>query len=47
MIQIALIICMGGLQVFVVRFFFQVGSRVLSRGIIANETFQGARKGYV
>jgi hypothetical protein len=30
MIQIALIICMGALQVFVVRFFFQVGHPFLS-----------------
>jgi len=47
MIQIALIICMGALQVFVVRFFFQVClDRGAGRGP-ANHPLQGARKGYV
>ncbi|KAK3499330.1 emp24/gp25L/p24 family/GOLD-domain-containing protein [Neurospora hispaniola] len=42
LIQILLVIAMGALQVFIVRFFFQAGVRML-----IGWTTQGARKGYV
>ena len=53
LIQSGLIICMGALQVFVVRFFFQVSAYLLSSASSCARTrpilidFQGARKGYV
>lgn len=47
MIQCAMVICMGGLQVFVVRFFFQVRCSMtwLPWSVLTYE--KGARKGYV
>jgi len=51
MIQIFLVMAMGALQVFIVRFFFQVRlptiTSSIARRVADNSELQGARKGYV
>jgi hypothetical protein len=49
MIQIALVVCMGALQVFIVRFFFQVCRTIENTNTDVRLTggMKGARKGYV
>ena len=46
-----MMVCMAGLQVFIVRFFFQVGNPKdlsgLGTGLMGVFGGQGARKGYV
>ena len=50
-IESLMMVCMAGLQVFIVRFFFQVGDPVnaksLGVGLMGVFSGQGARKGYV
>ena len=50
-IESLMMVCMAGLQVFIVRFFFQVGNprdvKGLGTGLMEVFLGQGARKGYV
>lgn len=42
-----MMVAMAGLQVFIVRFFFQVSGNIGVRGVWELMSGQGARKGYV